>query len=103
MKKLIIIITTIFVITTAWFGVKPNSEHLGLEYLQKYSFWKFYEGYPILGDFPNFTNEDYKIQNDTIFRNSIPRALLISIELSKLNIKSLDGKEYCIYTNKRFD
>jgi hypothetical protein len=101
MKKSIIVIFIIFLIATAWFRMN-HTDYLGIKYLEKHH-WKYYGENPILGDSPDFILGEFSVNKDTLFYKNTPIAFLVSIELSKLKVKSLDGKQYGIYTNKRFD
>lgn len=73
--------------------------------LYEVGFWKHYDGFRI-GDAINFDTENYNIQNDTIYKNEKPVALLIKIENrfftgdKFLHIKDVTTNKKGIYIGK---
>ena len=51
----------------------------------------------------NFNNGYFTLQDDTIYKQNQPCAIIVSLGLSKVKIRSLDGKQTAVYSNKRFD
>ena len=97
MKKVIIFLAISIIPFIIWFKYKPD-----YNYLCQY-WWKNYEGYPFAGDVLNFDNGYFTLQNDTIYKQNQPCAIIVTLGLSKVKIRSLDGKQTAVYSNKRFD
>ena len=70
------------------------------------SSWKYADGYHI-GDFLSFKHQNLKIQNDTIYKDSKPLAVIVELKTTylsgtenKLTLKDIKSGELGIYTDK---
>lgn len=68
--------------------------------------WKHYSGFRF-GDFLSFKHQNLKIQNDTIYKDSKPLAVIIELKTTflpgtenKLTLKDIKSGELGIYTDK---
>lgn len=68
--------------------------------------WKYAGGYHI-GDFLNFKHQNIRIQNDTVYKDSKPLAVIVELKTTylpgtenKLVLKDIKTGELGIYTDK---
>ncbi|MEN0082204.1 hypothetical protein [Flavobacterium lindanitolerans] len=68
--------------------------------------WKYYSGFDF-GDFLSFKHQNLKIQNDTIYKDSTPLAIIVELKTNylpgtenKLTLKDIKSGALGIYTDK---
>jgi hypothetical protein len=68
--------------------------------------WKYYSGFHF-GDFLSFKNQNLRIENDTIYKDSMPLAVIVELKTNylpgtenKLTLKDIKSGALGIYTDK---